>query len=330
MNENQKPVAVYTDMDDTDFQSGVRLLEDAGFEVRYLGTRNTERIIAASQDAEVLLLGYAEAPRSLIEALPKLKLIALMSMGFNNVDIEAANEHGVWVTNVPGAATEEVATHALALLLAAVRQLSFYTAHAVADAEQWNARAPLAPVRLSEKTLGVVGLGRIGKAFAAIAGPLFQRVVGYDPYLPDTDETRAELARYGIERKSLADLQSGADVLSLHVPLTDENEGMINRAFIAELPDGAIIVNVSRGGLIDSQDARDALDAGKLAALALDVLDEEPPAADHPLLSHDRVVLTPHIAYYSNRTDAEYVRIQAENATSWLATGRPKNPVNTP
>ncbi|MGO2141143.1 MAG: C-terminal binding protein [Leucobacter sp.] len=322
------PLAVYTDTDDTDVSAGVRLLEAAGYEVRVLETREPEAIIAGARDAEVLLLGYAPVTREIIEALPKLKLIALMSMGFDFVDIDAATEHGVWVTNVPGAATEEVATHALALLLHAQRQLPFYLASATP--ERWNERAEVAPARLSELQLGIVGLGKIGREFARVAGPLFGGVVGYDPFLPDTPEVRAELQGLGIRRAELTEVRDAANVLSLHLPLTPETEQMVNAEFIAAMPVGAVVLNVSRGGLIDSAALAAALDEGQLSAAALDVLDEEPPSAVHPLVGRADVVLSPHIAYFSSFTEAEYVRVQAANAVTFAETGRPESPVNSP
>ncbi|OJX72481.1 C-terminal binding protein [Leifsonia sp. 71-9] len=322
----RRPVAVYTDVEDTDPAPGIALLESHGFEVRVLGTRDPAAIIAGAQDADALLPGYAAISREVIASLPHLKVIALMSMGFDYVDVEAATEHGVWVTNVPGAATEEVATHALALLLASARQLPFYTASATA--ERWNERAPEAPPRLSERTLGIVGLGKIGRAFARLAGPLFGRVLGYDPMLPDTPEVTADLQRLGIERTSLDDVRRTSDALSLHVPLTPETARMVDAAFLADMPAGAILLNVSRGGLIDNEALVDALDSGRLSGAALDVLDEEPPSPAHPLVGREDVVLTPHIAYFSRFTEVEYVRVQAQNAVSAVLGGVPEAPVN--
>lgn len=329
MTENAgRPVAVYTDVEDTDPAPGIALLEEHGFDVRVLGTRDAEAIIAGARDAHVLLPGYAPITREIIEALPKLKLIALMSMGFDYVDVEAAEEHGVWVTNVPGAATEEVATHALAILLAVVRQLRFYTASATPV--DWNERARQAPPRLSETTLGIVGLGKIGRELARVAGPLFGRVLGYDPLLPDTPEVRSDLDRIGVTRTSLEEVRRSADVLSLHLPLTPDTERMIDAAFIGEMPGGAVLVNVSRGALVDDAALVAALDSGQLSGAALDVLGQEPPAPEHPLLGRDDVVLTPHIAYFSARTEIEYVRIQAQNAVTLIERGRPDSPVNRP
>lgn len=326
VSDARRPVAVYTDVEDTDPAPGIALLEAHGVEVRVLGTRDPQAIIAGARDADALLPGYAAVTREVIEALPRLKVIALMSMGFDYVDVEAATEHGVWVTNVPGAATEEVATHALALLLASARQLPFYTASATH--ERWNERAAAAPPRLSEQTLGIVGLGRIGREFARLAGPLFGRVLGYDPMLPDSPEVGAELASLGIERTTLEEVRRGSDALSLHVPLTDETAHLVDAAFLAEMPAGAILLNVSRGGLIDNAALVAALHAGRLSGAALDVLDEEPPGPQHPLVGRDDVVLTPHVAYFSRRTEIEYVRIQAQNAASVLAAGTPDSPVN--
>jgi D-3-phosphoglycerate dehydrogenase len=319
------PIAVYTDIDDTDVSLGVDMLERAGFTVRTLGTRDAAAIVEGAREADVLLNGYAQITRSMLAAMPRLRLVATMSMGFDMIDLEAAAELGVVVTNVPGAATEEVATHALALMLHAVRQLRFYTGSATPD--DWNSRAPQTPQRLSEVTLGIVGLGKIGREFARLAGPLFGEVLGYDPLLADTDETRARLERVGVTRTGLAEVRDGSHVLSLHLPLTPETERMVDAAFLAAMPTGAVLVNVSRGALVDETALAAALDGGQLSAAALDVLAVEPPPADHPLLGRDDVVLTPHIAYFSGRTEREYVRIQAQNAISLIETGRADSPV---
>lgn len=328
MSTDPRPIAVYTDIDDTDIGRGVAILEAAGFEVRIAGTRDPIELATLAQGATALLVGYAEVTAELIDALPALRIISVMSMGVNNIDLDRARERHLWVCNVPGAATEEVATHALALALHAERELGYYLRSATAD--EWNSRAARAPRRLSELTLGIVGLGKIGQAFAMRAAPLFGRVLGTDPHLPDTAETRHLLESQGIERVTLAELRAASDVISLHVPLTPDTEQLVDAEFIAEMPSPGAIINMSRGGLLNERDVRDALDSGRLAWAALDVLSEEPPSAEHPLVGHPRVVLTPHIAYFSDRTDAEYVRIQAENVATWLTTGTPATHVLAP
>lgn len=317
--------AVYTDLDDTDASAGVALLESNGFDVSTLDSRDPEVIVAGAQDAVALLVGYAEVTRDMIERMPTLRIIALMSMGFNNVDIDAAAEHGVLVTNIPGAATEEVATHALALALHGSRGLSFY-GQATRDG-LWNVRDTIVPQRLSETRLGVIGLGKIGSRLAQLSRPLFGEIIGYDPMLPDTAETRAWLTDIGVRRASLEEVRASAHVLSLHLPLLDSTANMVDAAFLSAMQPGSFLVNVSRGGLVDSVALAASLDAGHLAGAGLDVLDTEPPPADHPLLRHPRVIVTPHVAYWSSRTDAEYVRQQAQNVVSWASTGRPDSPV---
>lgn len=294
------PIAVFTDVDDTDIRPAITMLENAGFETRVLRTRDSHKIIAGAEGAQALLPGYSPITREVIEALPELRIISLMSMGTDSVDIEAASEHGIWVTNVPGAATEEVATHALTTVLAHLRRLPFYTASA--NPTDWNARSALAPRRVSELTLGIIGLGRIGRELARQSSALFGSVIGSDPYLPDTEEVRADLDALGVRRVDLDEVRVSADVLSLHLPLTDDTENMVDAEFLARMAEGSLIVNVSRGGVIDHADLASALDSGRLAGACLDVLDVEPPTPDHPLLGRDEVLLTPHIAYYSDRT----------------------------
>ncbi len=317
--------AVYTDLDDTDFAAGIALLDANGFNVDYLDSQDSEVIVRGAQDAVALLVGYAQITREMINRMPSIRVIALMSMGFNNVDVDAATEHGIWVTNIPGAATEEVATHTLALALHGARGLSFYgrvTRHG-----GWNVRDTVVPQRLSETTLGVVGLGKIGSKLAELARPLFGEIVGYDPLLPDTTETRDRLAGLGVRRASLEDVRAEAHVLSLHLPLLQSTANMVDAEFLSNMQPGSFLINVSRGGLVDGAALAASLDAGHLSGAGLDVLDQEPPPADHPLIKHPRVLVTPHVAYWSRFTDAEYVRQQAQNVISWAETGVPDSPV---
>ncbi|GLB67883.1 C-terminal binding protein [Arthrobacter mangrovi] len=320
-----RPLAVYTDMDDTDFAPGVALLESAGFEVRYLDSQDPEVIARESAGAEALLAGYAQITAEVIAVLPHLRIIALMSVGFNNVDIEAARNRGIWVTNIPAAATEEVATHAFALALAVTRDMPFYAGQVRRG--NWNVRNGILPPRLSERRLGLVGLGRIGRKLGTLAAATFGEVVGYDPMLPDTTETAADLRAAGIRRADLDEVLRTADVLSLHVPLTPETEHFIDADAIRRMPAGSYLVNVSRGQLLHVPAVVEALDSGHLAGVAVDVLDQEPPAADHPLVAHPRALVTPHVAYLSDRTDSEYVRQQAQNVVSWLRHGTPDTPL---
>lgn len=312
-------VAVCRDLDEFDLEPGLRMLEAAGCRIVRLSADDPETIAREAADAEALLLGYARVDADLLARLPRLGVIATASMGVDMVDLDAATARGVWVANVLGAATEEVATHALALALASARGI-VVQASAV-RAGGWDLEAAPTPRRLSELTLGLVGLGRIGLALAERASATFGRVVGFDPYAGETP---------GIERMSADEVLAVADVLSLHLPLTDETAGYLNATRIALMPQGATVVNVSRGGLIDEAALIAALDSGHLAGAALDVLQAEPPEAHDPLVAHPKVVVTPHSAFMSDASMADYVRLQAENALAWLRTGRPNTPVTTP
>lgn len=317
--------AVYTDMDDIEFSAGTQLLQNAGFTVDYLQTQDSDRIVAQAHDATALLVGYAQVTAGMMDKMPSLRIIALLSMGFNNIDLDAARERRIWVTNIPGAATEEVAAHALALTLALTRGLPFYGASVRAGT--WNVRDTVIPPRLSQTSLGILGLGRIGTRFAEMAAPVFGEVIGYDPVLPDTQATRDRLRAVGIRRTTLEEVRDNATVLSLHMPLTHETEDMINADFLANMNRGSYLVNVSRGALVNSAAVRLAVDSGHLAGAGLDVLDVEPPTDEHPLLGHPRILVTPHMAYLSDFTETEYVRQQAQNVASWLASGQPESPV---
>lgn len=322
-----RPIAVYTDAEDIDPTAGIELLREAGFEVRFLQSQDPDVIADGAREAQALLVGYAPISAALISRLPHLRIISLISMGFDNIDLDAATDRGIWVTNLPGIATEEVAAHALALTLVLVRNIPFYERSIPRGA--WFERPLVVPPRLSETTLGVIGLGRIGSRFATIASRIFGQVVGYDPLLPETEATTVQLDAAGIRRASLDEVIESSRVLSLHLPLTDDTNRMINAQTLARMQRGSFIVNVSRGQLIDPYALRDALDSGHISGAALDVLDIEPAGPDHPLIDEaPNVVVTPHVAFLSDRTLKDYVRVQAEHVVEWFNDGSPTQPVN--
>ncbi len=316
------PLAIYTDNEDIDPTPGIRLLEQAGFEVRFIETLDPDRILAEAQGAEALLVGYAHIPQRVIAGLPNLKIISLISMGFDNIDIDAARAAGVWVTNLPGVASEEVATHALGLILATVRNLPFFERVVGVD---WNARPTVTPPRLSQKTLGLMGLGRIGAKLAEFSAPLFGEIIGYDPYLAQNEEAAARLGSLGVRLADFDEVLASADVLSLHLPLTPETHHVINAESISRMKPGSYLINVSRGQLIETTALVEALDSGQITAAGLDVLDSEPASADHPLITHAHTIVTPHVGFLSHHTLAEYVRIQAQNVISLAQRGEPES-----
>lgn len=308
------PLAVYTDVDEIDPAAGVEMLEQSGFRVRVLGTGEAGRITTEAADAAVLLIGYSRITAEVMDRLPGLRLICTQSAGVDTVDVAAAEARGIWVANVPGAATEEVASHALAMALSLVRGLPFLDRRVRAG--EWDGTVERLR-RVSETTLGIIGMGRIGRRLAEMASPLFGAVVGHDPFVADPHWPQK------VRRVGLRELLSSSDVVSLHLPLTEQTRRLLGRERLAAMRPGAALVNVSRGELIDHDALVDLLDSGHLAGAALDVLPTEPPPADLPLLRHPRILFSPHAAYLSEQSARSYVRVQAENAVSWLLKGEP-------
>ncbi|RLV57419.1 C-terminal binding protein [Aeromicrobium phragmitis] len=302
-----RPVAAYTDIVDLDPAPGVALLEQSGFEVRILDDGSPADIIAQAADAQALLIGYAPVTAQVIEALPRLRVVATQSAGVDTVDVAACAAHGVEVMNVPGAATEEVASHALAMTLSLLRGLPMLDREVRAG--RWDGSRERLH-RLSEVTVGVLGLGRIGRAYASAVRPLVDRVVAYDPLASPPP---------GVEAMSLDEVVAAATVLSLHLPLTEKTRHLLDRDRLGAMPAGSFVVNVARGALIDSEALREALDSGHITAAALDVLEHEPPRPNDPLVAHPRTVVTPHAAYLSPASARDYVVLQARNVVTFFA-----------
>jgi D-3-phosphoglycerate dehydrogenase / 2-oxoglutarate reductase len=271
-------------------------------------------------DDVVALISFADVSATDVERLPALRVIAAPSVGYDHVDVEAAARRGVWVCNVPDYCVEEMADHALGLLLSLVRGIVELD-RSVRDG-RWDhdAAGPLA--RLADVRLGVVGFGRIGRALASRGRALGMEVAAHDPLVAD-DAIAAE----GVRPMSLTELLEWSTAVSLHVPLTEETGGLLGARELALLPNGAFVVNVSRGGLADVDALLEGLAGRRLGGVALDVLDVEPPerAPQAP-----RLIVTPHAGWYSERAHEEAHRRAAEAVLDVLAGRRPRNPVNEP
>ncbi|WP_338702629.1 C-terminal binding protein [Streptomyces sp. Q6] len=315
-----RPLVVITDTEELDPEPGVRLLTEGGCDVRVVGSRDPEAIAAAGRDAVALIVGYARVDAALLDRMPAVRMIATMSAGHDMIDTAEAARRGLWVTNLPHAATEDVAVHALAQVLSLTRRLP--QADAVVRSGGWNTELREVPRRPSELTLGLIGMGRIARVLARIAAPLFGTVAACDPYAADWPE--------GVERLDLDTLVERADVLSLHSPSTPRTRGMVNAGLLARMRPGSVLVNVSRGDLVDPDALLAALDSGHLAGAALDVFPVEPPRADDPLRSHPRLLLSPHSAFLSDTSLRAYATAPAHNVLAWLTTGRPHTPVVDP
>jgi D-3-phosphoglycerate dehydrogenase / 2-oxoglutarate reductase len=302
--------AEYTTLD---IEAGV--LTAAGHELHTAQCRTPEDVIEAADGVDAVLVQYAPVTADVFDALPRLRLVSRYGVGVDVVDQDAARRHGVWVCNVPDYGTAEVALHATAMLLALLRNLAGHDRE-VRDG-QWNYQLGGRLRRPGGLTLGVLGLGRIGRMTAERAGPWFGARVGYDPHLPD-HAWPPDIVRAGLE-----DLFTRSNAVTLHLPQTEEARGLVGEELLARMPVGSYLVNTARGGLVELDAVVRALDDGRLAGVALDVLPQEPPEWGHPLLTHPRALLTPHVGWYSEEAEAELRRKAAQNIVDWASTGRP-------
>lgn len=260
--------------------------------------------------------------RALLDGAPKLRVVGRAGVGVDNIDLEAATERGIAVINAPAGNTVSAAELTLALILAMARKVP--AADASVRAGAWN-RAAFKGTELRGKTLGLVGAGRIGGAVAVRCRGFGMKVLAYDPYL--TDERATDLR---VERVTLDEVIEGADVLSLHVPLTDDTRGLIDADALARMKKGAYLVNVARGGVVDERALADALASGHLAGAALDVYASEPLAADSPLRDAPNLVLTPHLGASTAEAQELVATEIAEGVRAALAEGDLSKALNAP
>jgi phosphoglycerate dehydrogenase-like enzyme len=304
-----------TDHDFPDVELELALLRGAGHEVATAQCRTEDDVIAAAAGCQGLLVQYAPVSARVLDACPEVRIASRFGAGFDTIDVDAARERGVWVANSPDYGIGEVATHALAMALSLVRHLPAFDRDVRGG--RWHYGSTGMLPRASSLTLGLLGLGRIGKRTAEISRACFKEVIACDPYVgADAFERRARRVDHDT-------LFRESDVLSLHVPLNDETRGMVDARALALMKPGSILVNTARGAVVDIDALIDALDAGRLQSAALDVLPREPMPVDHPVMAHPRVLLTPHSAFYSAEGEKELRRKAAQNLVDWARTGRP-------
>jgi phosphoglycerate dehydrogenase-like enzyme len=309
------PKVLFADNEFPNIQIERDIFAAAGAETATAQCKTEDDVIAAARDCAGILLQYAPITERVCAALPRLGIVSRIGAGFDTVDVDACARHGVWVSNSPDYGVGEVATHALALALALIRNVVAY--HRDIHAGKWHYLSAGELRRAGDMTIGIVGLGRIGKRMAHVARNAFRGVVACDPYIIDGD-----FPAY-VARGSLTDVFARSDVVSLHVPLTAETRGMIHAGVLGVMRPGSYLVNTSRGAVVDIDATLAALDRGTLAGIALDVLPVEPVPPGSKLLDHPRVILTPHAAFYSVEAERELRRKAAQNIATWLRTGRP-------
>ncbi|QXM06607.1 D-2-hydroxyacid dehydrogenase [Crassaminicella indica] len=298
-------------------------LEKLGDVTVYDRTKD-EQIIERIGDAEIIYTNKTALTRETLEKLINVKFIGVLATGYNVVDVYAAKELGIIVTNIPTYGTNAVAQFTFALLLEMCHHVWEHNLSVkrgvwsnCKDFCFWNASL----IELAGKTMGIIGLGRIGQKVAEIAKAFDMKVLAFDEY------PKKELESESLKYVELDELFKKSDVISLHCPLFESTKGIIYKENIAKMKDGVMIINTSRGPLIVEKDLAEALNSGKVAGAAIDVLSEEPPSIDNPLLSAKNCIITPHIAWAPKEARERLMNIAVDNLKQFLE-GNPINVVN--
>jgi D-3-phosphoglycerate dehydrogenase len=288
------------------------IIERAGGELVVENCQSEDDVIAKAGDAEIFWVSWEPyMSRRVMEALPNCRLVVRWGVGYDQIPVKDATELGVAVANAPAYGTDDVAEHAIALLLATARRVPWLHDGMVKGG--WPSIADIPVHRMKGRTLGIIGVGRIGGAAARRGVGLGLRVIGYDKYRP-ADELRA----MGVEPVGIDEVLTDSDYVSLHVPLNDETRGMITPARLAQLRPEAILVNTSRGPVIDEKALIETLKARRITAAAIDVYEREPLGADSPLRSLDNVILSPHVAGYSLEAMVDLRLDMGKTAADWI------------
>jgi D-3-phosphoglycerate dehydrogenase / 2-oxoglutarate reductase len=303
--------------------SGLQPLRDAGFEIeKRVRLTPTELREALAGAAGLVVRSETKVTRELMDDATTLRVIGRAGVGVDNIDIPAATERGIVVMNAPDGNTITTAEHTIALLVALARRIP--QANASLKSGSWD-RKSFIGVELQGKTLGIVGLGRIGRTVAARARAFGMKIVAFDPFIAADQARDLE-----IELAALEDLFAISDFITVHTPLTVETRGVIGAGGFALMKPGVRIINCARGGLVDEGALYDAIKSGKVAGAALDVFAAEPPPADHPLLSLDEVIATPHLGASTTEAQEGVAFTVAEQMRDYLQTGALRGAVNVP
>ncbi|MGE3317556.1 MAG: C-terminal binding protein [Planctomycetaceae bacterium] len=294
------------------------ILGEVGAEVFESPSGDEATLIEAARDCDAIATCWARVTRAVIDAAPRLQTIARLGIGLDNICVEAATERRIPVTNVPDYCVSEVSDHALALLLAGARKIAFF--HHRAKQGEYKLQSGGQLRRLSGRTLGLVGLGHIGRALVPKG-----RALGLDVI---ANTKSGDDHGTGCRMVSLEELLRTSDYISLHLPVTDETRGLLGENEFGAMKSGAWLINTSRGALIDHDALWRAIEKGQIAGAGLDVFDPEPPDLSHPLFRDERVIVTPHAAFLSEESLQEMRERAARQLADVLRGARPANVVN--
>ncbi|TNJ66077.1 C-terminal binding protein [Paenibacillus hemerocallicola] len=310
------------------------IFEDHDFEKRMLETIDAELIVAPAKDedtlaalavdADAILATYAEITSKVLEHAKKCKIIARTGIGYNNIDVHAASEKGIMVSNVPDYCIGEVADHTLALMLTCLRKTA-YLNQTVREGK-WNVNLARPIPRLDGLTVGLMGLGNIARAVVQRIQAFGMKAIAFDPFVSSYD-----VSLLAVEKaESLEQLAQRADVLTIHAPLTPSSKGAINSGIFNVMKKSAILINTSRGPIVNEKDLYEAIRVGKIAGCGLDVMEHEGEEVNSPLLKHENVIVTPHSAFYSSGSDIELREKAVEQIVLTFTSGHPSYWINRP
>lgn len=321
------PTVVIADFDYGDVDTERAIVERAGFALVAAQCKTEDEVIAVARDADAVVAQYATISARVIAELHRCRVIARYGTGVDIVDVDAATEHGILVTNVPNDWCEdEVADHAMALLLAVARKVTVYDRATRAGEWRWQSGAPIH--RLRGSVLGLLSFGAIARAIAARGAAFGMRVVAHDPFVP-----AEQIAAAGAEAVDFDTLVTESDGLVIQAPLTEQTHHLFDEAQLRRMKPTAILVNTARGPIVEDRALHRALSEGWIAGAGLDDIEEEPAKLrdwrpDNPLLALENVVITPHAAYYSEEALDTVRRFAAEEVVRVLSGQAPLSPVN--
>lgn len=304
-----------------DWKPAEQVLASLNVELVRAETPDKDAILAVAKDAEALFVTYAQITAEVIAGLNNCKVIGRFGVGTDNIDIDAATKAGIVVTFAPLYCLDEVSDHAMSLLLSLARKIPF--SDAMVKGGRWEMPAVVPIRRFKGRTLGLVGIGNIAQAIIGKAQAFGIKTIAADPYAPDD-----VFAKNNTEKVDLDELYARSDYISVHAPLTPETQDMFSTDAFSKMRNDALLINTSRGPLVDVEALAKALDAGEIGGAALDVMPQEPPAAGNPLFGRDDVILTPHTGFYSEDALLDLQTTVASDVAAVLGGNRPKFPVN--
>ncbi len=310
-----------TDCDHKNIDIETKTLSKAGLDVSWKSAISEEEVIDQCSDGDVFIVQYAKITEKVMKACKNLKFIVRYGVGVDSIDVAAASKLGIQVGNVPDYGMNEVADQAISLMLALERKIVVMNNQV--KKTEWDYKVAIPIHRFSEQTVGIIGLGRIGRCFARRATALGFNVIGYDPYYDLKPEDS------NIKKVSLSELITSSDVITLHIPL-DGNENIIDANVLSKMKNSSYLINVARGGLIDEKALNDALTNKEIAGAALDCMMDEPVSKSNLLFKHDNLLVTPHMAWYSEEASEELKRKVAEETIRFIKGEKIHYPINNP